>query len=121
MHPNEEGSGAESPGLGIEALRVERRPETASARILFVVCGILGVPAMLAAFFSILILDAPWASKGKGALLAWVFIADCWAIPICLYAVVHAMRYWKWSALGASVFFYPAAVALVIALLIGSK
>jgi hypothetical protein len=73
---------------------------------------LLALPALLFAPFAFLLLDAPWASNGLGAVIAWLIILCCWAIALTMIFAAKATWQWRWPFYRAALFPAAAVVAL---------
>ena len=58
--------------------------------------GLLAVPATLLALASFLLLDAPWAAHGLGAVFIWLLIADFWILTWSLGVAAKATWTRRW-------------------------
>ena len=74
---------------------------------------LLALPTLLFAPFVFLLLDAPWASDGLGAVMAWLIILSCWAMALAMLFAVKATWQWRWPFYRAALF--PAAAAFALA------
>jgi hypothetical protein len=80
---------------------------------------LLALPALLFAPFAFLLLDAPWASNGLGAVIAWLIILCCWAIALTMIFAAKATWQWRWPFYRAALF-PKSDVAMALAILSGS-
>jgi hypothetical protein len=80
-------------------------------RILY---GLLVIPAIFIAMMSSLILDAPWAEEGWGAIAAWFVILSFWAIPLGLLAATIPVQRWHYALLALLGFFLALLLARAI-------
>jgi hypothetical protein len=73
--------------------------------------GLLAVPATLFAFASFLLLDAPWAAHGLGAVFIWLLIADFWILAWALGVAAKATWTRRWPFYRAALLPVSAVVA----------